>query len=104
MTTKAKHTPGPWVAEHSGTGDASVVCKCGWKNRDGTKFEPVLVKRIGWEDARLIAAAPYLLEALKGMVEAGHLGIKLNVRKREHYSWMVAESIARKAIIKAEGG
>ena len=68
---KAQHTPGPWVAEHNGTGDAMIVCKCGWKNADGTKFEPVLIQRIGWEDARLIAGAPELLAALKDLYECG---------------------------------
>jgi hypothetical protein len=65
-----KHTPGLWKAEHSGTGDASVICKFGWINKDGTKFEPVMVKRIGWEDARLIATAPELLEACRGALAA----------------------------------
>jgi len=69
MTNKAQHTPGPWIAQHSGTGDASVICKCGWKNKDGTKFEPVIIKRTSWENARLIAAAPELLYALVKLID-----------------------------------
>lgn len=60
---KELNTPGPWIAEHSGTGDASVIAKPGWKNKDGTEYNPVLIKRIDWPTARLIAAAPNLLDA-----------------------------------------
>lgn len=59
------HTPGPWIADHSGTGDAIVTAKCGWLNKDGSKLEPVIVQRASWPDARLIAAAPDLLSCLK---------------------------------------
>ena len=64
MKTKRNHTPGPWEAIHSGTGDAIVRAPAtGWTNKDGSLFHPTIVPRIGWEDARLIAAAPDLLEA-----------------------------------------
>jgi hypothetical protein len=105
--SKSTHTPGPWFIDEKYP--LSIMAP------DGREFEPpwLIANAMpdidsddsqGIANARLIASAPYLLEALKGMVEADHLGVKLNVRKREHYSWMVAESIARKAILQAEGG
>lgn len=57
------HTDGPWEAHHSGTGDACVVSA-----EIPTKREPfraTIVKRTSWENARLIAAAPELLDALR---------------------------------------
>ena len=61
-----KHIPAPWLAQHSGTGDATVIaCPPDWKNKDGTQFKPVIVSRTDWDTARLIAAAPELLEALQ---------------------------------------
>ena len=64
-----EHTPGPWKAKHNGFGDAEVIADCGWKNGDGTPFKPVLVERINWEDARLIAASPELLEACQAIAD-----------------------------------
>ena len=58
------HTPGPWIVEHSGTGDARVIARCGWVNKDGSPFDPTIVERIDFPTARLIAAAPELLAAL----------------------------------------
>jgi hypothetical protein len=63
------HTPGPWIADHSGYGDATVTAKCGWLNKDGSKFEPTIIKRTSWKDARIIAAAPEMLEAMKLALE-----------------------------------
>jgi hypothetical protein len=77
--------------------------------QDGTAFD--LIDETGshtttdtMQRAKLYVAAPDLLEALKGMIEAGHLGVKLNVRKSEHFSWMNADACARKAVLQAEGG
>jgi len=103
---KAKHTPGKWdakwldndwgwVMDENGNYLAQIVTK----DEDGK----VVSHKQQEYNGILMAAAPYLLQALKDMVEAGHLGVKLNVKKSEHYSWMVAESIARKAILQAEG-
>lgn len=57
-----KHTPGPWTAEHGIYG--SIVCK------DGKSMIAVWPEALGGPEfpheanARLIAAAPELLEAL----------------------------------------
>lgn len=62
--------PGPWIAEHSGTGDAKVVSVCGWKNKDGTTYKPTIVGRLDWPTAQLIASAPSLLAANERLREA----------------------------------
>lgn len=60
-----KHTPGPWrVEETDDSGQAIVrgeyieICTC-WHHSVG------LVEQEMWANARLIAAAPELLEAVK---------------------------------------
>jgi hypothetical protein len=74
MTTQAKHTPGPWAANDDGLvlgnldnyeGEAPLVCTCG--SADDFKMEPDL----HLANARLIASAPELLEALRAMVARG---------------------------------
>ena len=105
--SKLKHTPGKWYIDEKYP--LSIMAP------DGREFEPpwLIANAMpdidgddapGIANARLIAAAPILLEALKGMIEAGHLGVKLNVRKSEHFSWMNADACARKAVLQAEGG
>ena len=65
----SKHTPGPWVAEKlkdEGVWIKPVqdfaVCRVGWGHREASKVEA---------NARLIAAAPDLLEALKRIKATG---------------------------------
>lgn len=53
------------------------------------------------EEACLIATAPELLEALKVLRKELRAHIKLDVKK--HYSLMVADAAAGKAITKATG-
>ncbi len=71
MTTQAKHTPGPWAANDDGLvlgnldnyeGEAPLVCTCG--SADDFNMEPDL----HLANARLIASAPEMLEALRAMV------------------------------------
>ena len=103
----SKHTPGPWDCSqvHVDNGNFWIGTA---KDYIGELYPANSDLCISEEEAeanaRLIAAAPVLLEALKGMIEAGHLGVKLNVRKPEHFSWMNAEACARKAVLQAEGG
>ena len=60
------HTPSPWTFVQSGTGDFPI-----WNVRIGTRGLITLPATAGMEtmdaDARLIAAAPELLEALNLM-------------------------------------
>lgn len=93
------HTPGPWKADHSGFGDATVRAHCGWKNKNGSAFNPTIVDRIDWPTARLIAAAPELLAALQSLIDSeectlGDGGSILGDDLR---------TIAREAIAKATG-
>ena len=66
-----KHTPGPWgwaYRQHEGANDGSVF----WMKRPGHSYcvakAPRYQSREQWEaDARLLSAAPELLEALESM-------------------------------------
>ena len=82
------HTPSPWTFVQSGTGDFPI-----WNVRIGTRGLITLPATAGMEtmdaDARLIAAAPELLEALQDLCDTlGECGMTEK---------------ARAAIAKAEG-
>jgi len=97
----SKHTPGPWRLIVGAEGYYSVVSEC--KNLkdedriicDNTEYYP---KEATKENARLIAAAPELLEALKAIV----YGL---CKEDEEGLIEHTEQItnARKAIAEAEG-
>jgi hypothetical protein len=74
----AKHTPGPWQL-----GDCSLV----WTERD---------KEMSVANARLIAAAPELLEALEGIIDIG----KRDLTNPKYDGYF---RTAREAILKAKG-
>lgn len=61
--TDLKHTPGPWSIRESST-HVSVIGANGEALFHDCKSIPLVL-----EDARLIAAAPELLEALDGMLQ-----------------------------------
>lgn len=65
----SKHTPGPW--EHKKDGDEWRIRQKGSVKKvfGGTTERPVCEVVNSLADARLIAAAPELLEALSGMLE-----------------------------------
>jgi hypothetical protein len=108
---KTKHTPGAWtldgiqnnsqattsiIVRSSGNashGNAPYVAEVSWP-RDGLRrFESAMTDE-DWANARLIAAAPDLLEALKDALDVLRLmGID-----------MAAFEAHRAAILKAEGG
>lgn len=94
MTHTTKHTPGPWVAHHSGIGDATVVAECGWVNKDGTPFNPTIISRIDWPTAHLIAAAPAMYEALQAT---------LAYFMRSNQSHAPEVRVIRAALAQAEG-
>lgn len=58
--TNTQHTPGPWVAEPDALGEFSVSFK------DGAIIADVYGRNPA--NARLIAAAPEMLDALQGLV------------------------------------
>jgi hypothetical protein len=83
-----KHTPGPWEVEL----DGSILCQETYENLMGqTRRKHVARAYLRRADARLIAAAPELLESLKEYAE-GYEGTRSERDAR-----------ARAAIAKAEG-
>ena len=92
----SKHTPGPWeqVADSikSRTADCVVVRLPAQTDRVGDE-SPEQIKR--WDaDARLIAAAPDLLEAVQGALDVSSQGLRLGE------NW---QTYVRAAIAKAKG-
>lgn len=83
----AKHTPGPWLIEKDGSAEhrnkANVI-----RGADGTM---IVYGQANDADARLIAAAPDLLDALQVMLDAAQHDITQEC------------DIARAAIAKAIG-
>lgn len=76
--TELKHTPGPWEAHFTHWGEANVTHPCTKEEWDGDlriNGQPHLrvTHYIKPDDAKLIAAAPELLESLRGLL--GHAGI-----------------------------
>ena len=90
----SKHTPGKWLHIHREWDDSDTVC-----NSRGAcvAVRPRFVSAEDWKpDARLLAAAPDLLEALKNLV----LLCELDGCSRD-----LPEYVAAKAAINAaEGG
>lgn len=91
----SKHTPGPWIAEVDDNGEnlgimseagKAVVAGCGCCG------SPWSDKTHAHANARLIAAAPELLEALKMVLQHGRID---NSEKRMN--------VVSAAIAKAEG-
>lgn len=110
-----KHTPGPWIADeffmeedrcvrvgtNDGTSDyyhrSATICECWVKN--SADDDDVLVPELSRAEAnaRLIAAAPELLEALRQMIDVMmdcEFGTPAHAK---------AEREARAAIVKATG-
>jgi len=94
---RAAHTPGPWYLNPRGwvvqsTGDIVTRIECSY-NKEA--------------NARLIAAAPELLEALEGVEELAEGAIKLLRQLDMETGRIAAECVlrnARAAIAKAKGG
>jgi uncharacterized protein YggU (UPF0235/DUF167 family) len=84
------HTPGPWTVNGFG-GSFEVLCR----TRDGVAVSATEPPKDGIANARLIAAAPDLLEALSQFVRA--------VKFTSGVSLEFATQEAEKAIAKAEG-
>jgi hypothetical protein len=78
--SETQHTPGPWHVIDNGNGTLSI----GAKEPDGTPCQPARVNGNAQEEpwatvtkanARLIAAAPALLEACRDLVQAYDVGM-----------------------------
>ena len=94
MTTK--HTPGPWTFVQGGSGDWPT-----WNVRIGRgmiTLPPGEDMRVMDANARLIAAAPDLLEALKKIAKIEDKMVGSDWEEIEE-----ARAIARAAVAKAEG-
>lgn len=103
----SKHTPGPWSVPHSA--DEESGCSCGYVFSESQRgFGAVATVPFGGEDenyplakanAKLIAAAPDLLEALQPFLDFAD-------RELDLHGDVIPESIieaARAAIAKAKG-
>jgi hypothetical protein len=90
----AQHTPGPWQVHQPDTQTLAVHTRAGSIAEWPTNYDPRDVA-----DARLIAAAPELLEAVKGLISNAPppKGI------RADYSYILYLEAAKTAIAKAEG-
>ena len=94
--SESKHTPGPWsyLPRHIAESEPEVRAPAGW----------LICCTAGDEDARLIAAAPELLEALKAMVHEGRgASIALAGFGFTTKDLNAAAACALTAIAKAEG-
>jgi hypothetical protein len=100
MPNETKHTLGPWnlrqFFEHGEFMGYTVYSA----PFDGIADIPD-ASDTGEANAHLIAAAPDLLEALRALQQEVKSAVKFDVKK--HYSLMVADVAASKAIEKAEG-
>lgn len=103
MNTTANHTPGPWeLVSLSGYGSPFSIRMAyiaETAKKDQTHYGVQSVRRR--EDAQLIAAAPDLLEALKGLLADIEEYQRINLLGGENNHWQI---ISRSAIAKAEGG
>jgi hypothetical protein len=95
----SKHTPGPWKADDKGKA-VFIPLRAHHCEQLG-----IQVGFVSWEDdkeslanARLIAAAPELLEALKRIAKIGNQPYGTDYEEIDE-----AREIARAAIAKAEG-
>lgn len=102
---KNHHTPAPWTAKLHSSGGTYVSAKrnaqdcliCEYLYDEDN--EPTLDELEA--NARLIAAAPELLQALVDLQKEIKASLNFNVKK--HYSLMVADAFANKVIKKVTG-
>lgn len=94
--SESKHTPGPWLVQMEWQGEP-VVALVANPGRSVYVVSEDGPPRNGEANARLIAAAPELLEALKALQKVGVLNPTNSPRVNQAISDMVA------AIKKAEG-
>lgn len=96
------HTPGPWktdIVMVDNAPDRMMVHVAKWGGENIADCG--IFAECNPDDARLIAAAPDLLEACKGLHEVIRKAGLLNVRK--HFDICLYDAAIGKAIDKAEG-
>ena len=107
MNTNAKHTPGPWTAASQDAETNEIPIK------SGKSILARVAPRPHWDatqesNARLIAAAPDLLYALKEaklMLETAKAYFPKSIKNRDRFSLLnVLANAVDPAIAKAEGG
>lgn len=99
----SEHTPGPWKAMHP---DSGLICHAeddvfiaqAFCERSINQIDPVPRNEQGEANARLIAAAPELLAALKGLVA----GFDHTSTILEWETMLEALRVAREVIAKAK--
>lgn len=96
---ETKHTPGPWSVRHQPYRDGFKFAVC------GEDFWPAAIFSDGRSNAgtaeanaALIAAAPEMLDALRGLVNC-HTGAVWQTAEAQRRWWLAAAA----AISKAEG-
>lgn len=97
--SKTKHTPGPWVIGQSGDLDTPIFCN----GKDAINVFAGETGQLQAEaNARLIAAAPEMLEALERIIDQID---STTSRVSNNYELLHAILIgARTAVAKAKGG
>lgn len=104
MNTQQKHTPGPWKAASQDAETNEIPIKC------GKSILARVAPRPHWDatqesNARLMAAAPALLEALRYAAEAIEMLLKVTPKEKAARNWAKKRgNDARAAIAQAEGG
>lgn len=96
-------TPGPWHVEFECDGPlvgTMVQAECWVTDADGNPIWDETGACPSEANARLIAAAPALYEALKGLVDDDDAGVSLADQRSRHEARMAA---AKAAILKANG-
>ena len=92
----SKHTPGPWTQGTSNTGQSCVWLDGHTEPEDTMGPDNTWIDCVTGANARLIAAAPELLEALQNIIES--------VDKGNAAILCPLAAAARSAITKATGG
>lgn len=99
MSENVKHTPGPWIAVEE---EDRTIIGCGWDflgRHIAYMSDGGVPRDEEWANTHLIAAAPDLLEALKGLLSDIEEYQRINKLGGENNHWQV---ISRAAIAKAE--
>lgn len=98
----AKHTPAPWRVEghRSGVPHGHIISHGINSHGDGPEGYVCDTWNSSDADARLIAAAPDLLEALKGIIDDDDAGVSLNDQRAR---WNDRMTAAKAAVLKATG-